>query len=291
VTGYSYARPASLEAAIDLSVRAGGSAYFLAGGTALGLLQRQGLIEPGLIVDLAAIPGLDAIEESEGVVSIGALCTLRRVERDPIVARRIPALAATIRHVASVRVRNQATLGGNLAHADPAQDPPPVLLVLDARLRIAGPGGQRSVPLGEFFVDVFETVLGPGEIVTHIDVPGPTPASRVAYEKFLPRTVDDYATVSVAARIDRGNDGRIADARIALGAVGPVPLRIPAAEALLQGRAPGDIDLEAMASAVRDRVEPEDDVRGSATYKREMAGVWTRRVVGRLLDPGSEAAG
>ena len=137
-----------------------------------------------------------------------------------------------------------------------------------------------------------ERVLEPGEIVTHVDVPIPAPGSRVSYEKFLPRTVDDYATVSVAVRIDRGADGRIADVRIALAAVGPVALRIPTAEGLVRGHAPDEIDLEAVAAAVRDTIEPPDDVRGSAAYKREMAGVWVRRVVGRLLrDIGTEAAG
>jgi carbon-monoxide dehydrogenase medium subunit len=290
MSGFRYARPATVEEAVDLLSRHDGEAHLLAGGTALALLMKQGLIEPGVLVDLAGIPGLaDVAATPDGGVAIGALRPMRRIERDAVVIERHPALASTVARVATVRVRNQATLGGNLAHADPAQDPPPMLLVLDAAVEAAGPDGRRTIPLDGFFVDVFETALGPAEILTGVLVP-PLPArSRVRYEKFLPRTADDYATVSAAARLTFGEDGRIADARIALGAAGPVPLRVPAAEDLLRGRAPADVDLAAVADAARDTADPVDDVRGSADYKREMAGVWAARAVGRILS--AEAAG
>jgi carbon-monoxide dehydrogenase medium subunit len=249
---------------------------------------KQGLIEPGLIVDLFAVPGLRELRATpDGGLEIGALLSLRRIERDPHVLDLQPGLASTIRRVATVRVRNQATLGGNLAHADPAQDPPPMLLALDAEVRVVGPIGVRIVPLDQFFVDVFETILGPSDIVTAVQVPPLPPGSRVRYEKFLPRTVDDYATVSVAARIVVGDDGAISDARIALGAVGPVPARVPEAEALLVGRPLADIDFDALAAAGRDAADPVDDVRGGADYKRDMAGVWVARTVQRMLAAAS----
>lgn len=290
-SGYRYTRPGSIAEAVAASASTGGPVHLLAGGTALGLLQRQGLIEPGLIVDLAGVPGLEGIEadgiEVEGrSLRIGSMVTLRRVETDPLVRHHHPLLASALRHVASVRVRNQATLGGNIAHADPAQDPPPALLALDAGVVVAGPAGSRTIPLDAFFRDVFETALDAGDVITRIDVPLGPPGRRAAYRKFLPRTVDDYATVSVAARLDLGPDGRIAEARIALGSVAPVPLRVPAAEALLQGRRPDEVDLAAIADAVVAAVEPVDDVRGLAAYKRAMAGVWSRRVVAGLLEDG-----
>jgi carbon-monoxide dehydrogenase medium subunit len=281
VSGALYARPTSLEDALE--VLAGADAQLLAGGTALTLLRKQGLVERGPTIDLGAIRGLDGIsEEADGRLVIGAMATLRSIETSPVVRRLAPVLADVVGRVATVRIRNQATIGGNLAHADPAQDPPPILLVLDAEVDIAGPGGRRRRPLDGFFVDVFETVLRPDEILTAIRVPPVAPTSRIGYEKFLPRTADDYATVSVAARLDVGPDGSFADARIALGSAAAVPLRVPAAEDALRGGSPSEAPIAAAAEAVLAAVDPMDDARGSADYKREMAGVWTRRLLRRL---------
>jgi carbon-monoxide dehydrogenase medium subunit len=236
-------------------------------------------------VDLAAVPALDAIRADDaGWLVLGASTPLRRIERDPLVRERQPALAATVARVATVRIRNQATIGGNLAHADPAQDPPPILPALDAEVEAVGPEGSRTIPLDAFFTDVFETVLRPADVLTAVRVPPLPPRSRVGYEKFLPRTVDDYAAVSVAARITLADDGRIADARVALGAAGPVPARVPEAEQLLLGSDPASVDVGAVATATRNASDPVDDVRGSADYKREMVAVWTVRLLGRLLE-------
>jgi aerobic carbon-monoxide dehydrogenase medium subunit len=286
VTVAAYARPASVEEAVALLQEHGDDAHLLAGGTALTLLRKQGLVDPALVVDLGRIAGLGAVSaQSDGGVRIGATATLREVETSPIVLERAPALAHVIGRVATIRIRNQATLGGNLAHGDPAQDPPPILLALDAELEVEGPNGTRRQPLDGFFVDVFETVLESDEVVTAILVPPVQASSRVGYEKFLPRTADDYATVSVAARLDVGGDGRVADARVALGSVAAVPMRLPAAEAALRGLSLTEVvdgGGAAAAAAVTDGVDPVDDVRGSAAYKREMAGVWTARLLRRL---------
>ena len=291
MNGYRYARPASVEEAVELLERHRDDAHVLAGGTALTLLMKHGFVEPGVLVDLAGIDGLAGVSAApDGAIEIGALRPLRRIERDPLVLDHQPALASTIARVATVRIRNQATLGGNLAHADPAQDPPPMLLVLDAEVDAVGPDGTRSIPLDGFFVDVFETVLGPADVLTTIRVPALPPRSRVRYEKFLPRTADDYATVSVAARISLGDDGRIADARLALGAAGSVPMRVPAAEQLLVGADPAAVDLDAVAEAAREAADPVDDVRGSAAWKRDMVGVWAGRAIGRLVSPNAGAS-
>lgn len=257
-------------------------AHVLAGGTAFTLLRKQGFMEPGPIVDLAGIAGLDAIGETAGRITLGAMATLRRVETSEVVHRLVPALGAVVSRVATVRIRNQATIGGNIAHADPAQDPPPILLALDADVEVATAAGVRLVPIDGFFVDVFETILGPADILIAIHIPPVAGGSRIGYEKFLPRTADDYATVSVAARLDVDADGRVTDARIALGSVAAVPLRVPAAEAALRGAPVSELPIDAAVEAVLVAVDPMDDVRGSADYKREMAGVWTRRLLRRL---------
>jgi carbon-monoxide dehydrogenase medium subunit len=284
VSGYRYVRPESIDEAVNLLARSSDRSHLLAGGTALLLLIKQGLVEPGLLVDLAGIDSLRQVRPTaDGGIEVGALARLREIERDPLVLERQPVLASTIGRVATIRIRNQATLGGNLVHADPAQDPPPMLLALDAEVEVVGVGGRRTVPLDAFFVDVFETSLSPGEILTGIHVPALPGGSRATYEKFLPRTADDYATVAVAARVTVGQDGRIADARIALGAAGPVPMRVFSAEQVLVGRHPSAVDLNAVAVATRDAADPVDDARGSAGYKREMAGVIAARAVRRLL--------
>jgi aerobic carbon-monoxide dehydrogenase medium subunit len=290
VTTAADERPASVQEALD-RLDEQGPAHVLAGGTALTLLRRQGFIEPGPVVDLGGIEGLDGIRPTaDGGLEIGAMATLRSIETSPLVRRRAPALAEVIARVATVRIRNQATIGGNLAHADPAQDPPPILIALDAEVEIAAPGGARRTSLDGFFVDVFETVLGPAEILTAIFVPPLAPGSRIGYEKFLPRTADDYATVSVAARLDVAADGTTADARIVLGAVAAIPLRVPAAEAALRGAPVDQLPLDAAIDAVLAAVDPMDDARGSADYKRAMAGVWTRRLLGRLARPPADGS-
>jgi carbon-monoxide dehydrogenase medium subunit len=281
VTGPAYLVPATIDEAVA-ALAGDEDAMAMAGATSVVLLMKQGLVAPSVLVDLAAIPGLAEITDRGSTLEIGALTTLRAIETSPIVRSRIPALASAVGRVATVRVRNQATIGGNIAHADPAQDPPPILLALDAELEIVGPDGPRRAQLDGFFVDVFETTLGPGELITGVRVPVPGPASRVGTEKFLSRTVDDYATVSVAARLDLGADGVVADARIAIGAGGPTPLRAHEAEAHLVGRRPTREAIRHAAGLAAAATDPIADLRGSAEYKREMAGIWTRRLLERL---------
>jgi carbon-monoxide dehydrogenase medium subunit len=298
VTVAAYARPTTIEEAIRELVAADGEAHLLAGGTSLTLLRRQGFLGDGPVVDLGRVAGLDRIEPAPGGgLAIGATATLRAIETSALVRERAPVLAETIGRVATVRIRNQATLGGNLAHADPAQDPPPILLVLDAEAEVAGVTGTRRVSLDGFFVDVFETILGPTDILVRIHVPSLPPGSRIGYEKFLPRTADDYATVSVAARLDVAADRTVAGARLALGSVAATPVRVPAAEALLEGARLADLPVEAVVAAVLDAIDPIGDVRGSVEYKRAMAAVWTGRLLRRLAradgpaNASSEATG
>ncbi len=280
---YAYHEPSELDEALALLARHGDDAHAVAGATAFMLLYRQGLLRPSHVVGLRRVRSLGGIRDDGGALVIGATATHREAERSPLVARHCAALARAFASVATVRVRNQATVGGNLAHADPAQDPPAMLLALDAAVTAVSPGGTREIPLAELFVDVLTTSLAPGELITAVRVPALAPGTRAAYVKFLPRTADDYATVSVAATLRRSEDGRVADVRVVLGAVGPTPIRATSAEDALRGAAPDAARIAEAAALARDAADPIDDVRGSAAYKREMARVWTERALRSLV--------
>src|SRR5579883_3437487 len=187
---FDWVEPRSLEEAHAALREHGDDAKLMAGGTALMLLMRQGLVQPGVIVSLQRVPGLDQIAARDGGIRIGALCTHRRVETHPLVRERFPALHETLERVATIRIRNMGTIGGNLAHSDPAQDPPPTLLALGASVQVAGPDGARSIPLDEFFTDYYENALRPGEVLTAIEVPdqagsfnGSGPPGRATYRR------------------------------------------------------------------------------------------------------------
>ena len=281
---YDYHEPREVAEALDLLVKHGEDAHLIAGGTATVLLLRQGLIRPGHVISLRAIGALAGIGRGhDGGLRIGATATHRQAERSPDVRALSPALTSAFASVATVRIRNQATVGGNLAHADPAQDPPPMLAALGAAVTVVSPRGARSIAVEDLAVDHFTTTLAGDEIITEVIVPPLAPGTRATYVKFLPRTADDYATVSVAAAM-RLADGVVADTRIVLGAVGPTPIRARAAEAALAGAKPSRERLARAAALVRDEVDPLDDLRGSAEYKREMARVWTERALLALVE-------
>ncbi|HYH91768.1 MAG TPA: FAD binding domain-containing protein [Candidatus Saccharimonadales bacterium] len=286
MSAFAYLGPASTAEAIAALAAHGDAAHLLAGGTAVVPLLKQGLIQPSIVIGLGGLDALRAVAIDGDTLEVGALTSLRDVERHPLVRAHAPALAAAVARVATIRIRNQATIGGNLVHADPAQDPPPMLLAHDASVVLASERGTRTVELADFFVDVFETAIEPDEILTAIRVPRPATAARFAYEKFLPRTVDDYATVSVAVRLDLDADGAVADARIALGNAGPIPFRAVEAEAILRGTTPSSGAFEGAAAAAADASDPVDDVRGSRTYKQAMVRLWTARALARAIGAG-----
>lgn len=261
-------------------------AHALAGGTALVLLMKQGLLHPARIVSLAGLRELDGIERApDGDLRIGALVTHRVIERSPLVRRHCPALAEAFARVATPRIRAQATIGGSLAHADPAQDPPPMLMALGAAAVLESTAGRRTLPVEELFVDFFETRIGRAELVREIVVPPLAPGSRATYLKYLPRTEDDYATVAVAAVVTLDADRRCADIRVALGAAGPTALRARRTEDALRGEVMTPERIREATAMVRDEVDPLEDARGSIAYKREMARVWTERALLQLLAP------
>jgi carbon-monoxide dehydrogenase medium subunit len=277
---FDFRQPDTLEEVLTLLHDRGEDARVMAGGTALVIMLKQRLVMPDCLISLQKLQGLDQINVTNGEVQLGALTTHRAVERSPAIRTRLPSLAETYAHVATIRIRNVATVGGALAHADPNQDPPVMLMALDARVRLTSTAGSRQVPIGEFFTDYYETVRQPDELVTEIVVPVLQPHSGSVYLKFLPRTADDYATVGVAATvtIDPAS-GTCQDCRIAMGCVASTPVRVPEAEALVRGhRLTPELarDVGALAQQVTD---PISDTRGSAEYKRAMAGVFARRAL------------
>ena len=291
MNAFEYAAPRTLDEALAVLREQGDEARVIAGGTALVTMMRQRLVRPSYLVSLREVSGLGRIEAANGDVRIGALVTHREVETSSLVRERFPVLAETFRRVASVRIRNMATVGGALAHADPNQDPPVTLIVLGARVEIRGAAGGREVPVEDFFRDYYESTLEPGEVVTGVVVPRRPAASGAAYVKFLPRTADDYATVAVAATVSLQPDGqRCREARIALGSVGVTPLRARAAEALLADHPFGADLLRSAGESIRNAVDPLSDHRGSAAYKREMASVMAGRALTQAWEEARAAA-
>ncbi|HZA55534.1 MAG TPA: xanthine dehydrogenase family protein subunit M [Candidatus Udaeobacter sp.] len=281
---FEYRTPKNLKEVHATLKEFGTDAKLIAGGTALVIMMQQRLVRPSCLVSLRAVRGLNGLEIKDGGVRIGGLATHREVETSSLVRRRLPLLAETYHHVATIRVRNMATVGGGLAHADPNQDPPPTLIALGATVKATSANGSRVIPIDDFFTDYYETVLNPDEIITELFVPKLPPNAGAAYLKFLPRTADDYATVSAAAVLSLDKSKKtISDVRIALGSVGATPIRATAAEALLRGQ---PVKPEAFAEAAekaKEAVDPVSDFRGSAGYKKEMAGVFVRRALEKAL--------
>lgn len=273
-------QPATLAEAFDLLEKYGDDARLLSGGTALVLQMKQRFAQPGQVISLRRIAGLGEIAAAgDGGVQIGALCTQRQVEISPLAAGRVALAVEAYRQVATPRIRSMATVGGGLAHGDPNQDPPPALMALDATVTLTAASGTRTLPVEELFLDYFDTDVRAGEIITGLTIPPAPAGAETAFIKFLPRTADDYATVSAAAVIAPDGAGNCRAARVALGSVGLTPLRARAVEDALQGRPLTADNIAAAATTVAELVDPLDDHRGSAEYKREMAVVFTRRAV------------
>ena len=279
---FTFHAPDTLDEALALLSQHNGDAKVMAGGTALTTLLKQSLIAPDHIVSLHRIQGLDSIEASNGTLNIGGLVTQRSMETSAVVKENAPLLAEAYRRVATIRIRNVATVGGGIAQADPAMDPPPSLLILGASVVAMSSRGQRTIPISEVYADYYETTLEPDEIVTQVQVPVQPSGAAWTYIKYLPRTEDDYATVSVAA-IGRLEDGKVADVRVALGAVAPTAVRASNVEEALMGQTPTAEMLREVSQAVTGIVDPTDDPRGSAWYKRDMSAIFTRRALEKVL--------
>jgi carbon-monoxide dehydrogenase medium subunit len=278
VIPFTYLEPASLDEALALLAQYGEEAKLIAGGTGLVNLMKQRLVRPAFVIGLRALKPLAGCTE-DGTLRIGALTTIGAIEASALVRRNAPLLAEACGHVATVRIRSMATLGGAMAHADPNLDTPPALIALSAHVVARSQRGERKIPVEQLFTGYFETVLAADEIVTEILVPDQPGGSGTAFVKFLPGTQDDYATVSVAVRIALDQNGVVEDARVALGAAAMVPVRATAVEAALAGRATDEKNFREAAPLVLDAIDPIADFRGSAEYKRKMAVIHLRRTL------------
>ena len=280
---FEYHHPTSMDQVFELLDQYGDDSRVMAGGTALVIQMKQRLAQPGHVLGLRKVGGLRSIESTPDGVRIGALCTQRQIESSPVVQEQLPLVADAFRKVATPRIRNMATIGGGLVNGEPSQDPPPALIALGASAVMTSKDGERVVPVEDLFIDYYETDVQPGEVLTSVLVPQAPAGSGSVYLKFLPRTADDYATVSAAAVVSREQDGSCRDARIVLGAVGVTAIRATDAEDALRGKPLTDENIRAAAALVKDVVDPLEDFRGSAEYKTDMAEVFTRRAVEQAI--------
>jgi aerobic carbon-monoxide dehydrogenase medium subunit len=277
-------QPRSVDEAVDALTRLGYDAKVVAGGTALTIMLRQQLIAPEALVSIGGIPGLDGIERSGDALLLGALVTHRQVETSPLVRELAPTLAETFGKVANIRVRNAATVGGVMAESDYASDPPTLLLALDAEVEASGPNGARTIPVSEFFVAFYETVLEPEEILTGVRVPLPAPDAGTTYIKYVTRSSEDRPCVGVASLVRLDDDGRCAELRVAVGAAAETPQRLKEVDAVATGQELSPELLREIAERYAAGVDTLDDMRGSAWYRTEMVRVWVRRAIEQAGD-------
>jgi carbon-monoxide dehydrogenase medium subunit len=274
---FSYARPATVDEAIQAVAAGGEDVKILAGGQSLIPVMRLRLAAPETVVDLGRITELRGVRDDGDALVIGAMTTHSDVLADGLIAQHAPLIAQATETVADRQVRHRGTFGGALAHADPAGDLPAVALALDAEFVLAGPSGRRTVPAREFFVDYLTTALADGEILVEVRVPKLAGRWGMHYEKFN-RVAQAWSIVAVAAAVRREN-GHIAEARIGLTNMGPTPLRAGAAEAALAG---ADATADAIAAAAAHAAEgtsPSSDLNAQADYRQHLAQVLTRRAV------------
>jgi carbon-monoxide dehydrogenase medium subunit len=280
---FDYVAATSLPEAVTLLERYGDEAKILAGGHSLIPLLRFRLASPSILIDINHVAELEYIQETDGVLHIGALTREAELDHSPLIRNRYPILLDTSTGLADPSVRNWATVGGNLAHGDPANDHPATMLALGASIVALGPNGQRIIPINEFFTDTtFETTLQPNEILTEIRVPAPTNHSGGAYIK-LERKVGDYAIAGVAAYITLDNDERVATAGIGLTNVGPYPIKASAAEQSLVGKSLDDAAIHQAADLAAAASQPASDTRGPADYKRAMVRTLCIRALHKAL--------
>ena len=279
---FDYHAPASLDEALEL-LGSLNDPKILSGGQSLLPMLKLRLASPANIIDIGRIPGLDGIAEEDGVLRIGALVTETELERAPEVAARYPILLDTARVIADPLVRNRATVCGNIAHGDPANDHPATMLALGAEVVATGPDGERAIAIDDFFHGFFTTALSPGEILTELRIPAPPSRSGGAYVK-LERKVGDYAVAGAAVQLAIAEDGTIAGAGIGLTNLGIAPIRASGAEAALSGRVPDAGAIADAAAAAADAADPIADRRGSVEYKKNMARVLTGRAIGQVLE-------
>jgi carbon-monoxide dehydrogenase medium subunit len=279
IKDFEYFAPKTLKEALTLLDKYQDEAKVIAGGQSLLILMRQGLVAPKYLIDIKGISELNYIKsDAKEGLKIGALTTHRTVEKSPMMRNGFSVLAEIEQHVASIQTRNWGTIGGELCHGDPAEDPAPVLITLNATLKMAGLKGERTMAVEDFTLDYFETALKTGELLTEIQVPVVPPHTGTAYTKF---TVieNDLPTVGAAVSITLGSgDDVCRDVRVALSASAPTPMRAKQAEAVLRGKRITDALLKEAGEAASAEAEPISDIYASEEYRRELIRVLVKRV-------------
>jgi carbon-monoxide dehydrogenase medium subunit len=278
---FSYRDPRTLEEALELLAEHGDEASILAGGQSLVPLLNLRLARPSVLIDVNRIPGLDGIELREDRLRVGALVRAAALERHTDVAGVLPVVREALRYVAHPQIRNRTTIGGNLAHADPAAELPAVVATLDGTVTLVSRGGHREVSWRDFFRGVLTTARRPDEMVAGVELPRPRGLRLTFLE--VARRHGDFALAGACVGL-RAENGTVADARITLIGVGGTPVRVPAAEESLIG---GPLDAEGlreMEARVRDAAEPIDDVHASADYRRALVAVLARRAAANLAE-------
>ena len=275
---FEYLTPSNISDAVALLQKHGDEAKILAGGHSLIPAMRLRLAEPGYLIDISGIGGLDYIQEESGQLRIGAMTCEAALEESEIVQSKYPLLMDTAKMIADPSVRNMATVGGNLAHGDPANDHPATMLALRASVVAEGPNGTREIKIDDFFPDFFTTALGEDEILTEIRIPSPPSASGGAYLK-IERKVGDYAAAAVACQLNIDSSGSIENIGLGLTNVGSTPIRASSAEELLKGKKPDENMLAEAGRLAAADSEPMEDLRGSAEYKRALVNELTQRAI------------
>lgn len=279
---FDYHAPTSVDEAVGLLERLGAGAKVLAGGHSLVPAMRFRLALPGALVDINRIQGLSYVREEDGELRIGAMTREAEIEEAPVVASRYPLLADASRVIADPLVRNRGTVGGNLAHADPANDHPAVMLAYGATLVAQGPSGTRTIPVDDFFTGLFENALEENELLVEIRIPTPGSGEGGAYVK-LERKVGDYAISAVAVQLAVEGD-TCSRVRAALTNVNPVPLRATDAEDALRGKPLTEEVLEEAGKAAAAQCDPSADLRGGVEYKRDVTRVLFKRAVRKAVE-------
>ncbi len=289
IKDFEHFAPKTLKEALALLAKYGDDCKVICGGQSLLILMRQGLVAPKYMVDIKGISELNYIKDEKDGLKIGATTTHRAIEKSPVIKKKYPVLVEMETRLASIQTRNWGTIGGNICHGDPAGDPVPVLIALNATLTVAGAKGKRSMPVENFSLDYFEVDLKDGELLTEIQIPVPPPRTSTVYTKFN-IIESDLATVSVAASVTLGSgDGVCQNVRIALGAAAPMAIRAKKAEKVLKGKKITEALLSEAGEVAATETEPISDIAASEEYRRELVKVLVPRMTKEALARAKKA--
>jgi carbon-monoxide dehydrogenase medium subunit len=276
---FTYLKPSSLQEALSMLAEHKDECKVICGGQSLLIIMRQGLLVTDYLVDIKHIKELDYIQfDAKAGLKIGATTTHHIIETSDVIKKNYPVLAAMENKLASIQVRNWGTIGGNLAHADPAGDPGPVLVALNANIKVGGAQGDRTMALEDFFVDFFETALEEGEIVLEVQVPTPEAKTGAAYQKFN-LLESDQGMVAAAAAVTLNGGGTCKDVRVVLGNAGSKPIRVKKIEELLTGKGYDEGLFAEAGTIASEDCEPVSDIHASEEHRRHLLGVLTKRML------------